>query len=41
MNSVISICPVNKLDVLITDDDASEEDLTAIEELDVHIVIAE
>ncbi|MGN1205961.1 MAG: DeoR/GlpR family DNA-binding transcription regulator [Eubacterium sp.] len=37
MNSIISLCPVNALDVLITDEDASEEDLKSIEEKGVEI----
>ena len=38
-DSIISICPINALDVLITDDDALEEDLKAIEENGVEILL--
>lgn len=40
-DSVISICPANKLKVIITDAEASEEDLTLFEELGIKIKIAE
>lgn len=40
-DSVISICPANKLDYLITDSESSEDDLTAFEELGIKIKIAE
>ena len=38
-DSIISICPINTLDILITDDDALEEDLKAIEENGVEILL--
>ena len=38
-DSIISICPINALDVLITDDDALEEYLKAIEENGVEILL--
>ena len=38
-DSIISICPINALDILITDDDALEEDLKAIEKNGVEILL--
>lgn len=40
-DSVISICPVNKLNYIITDSDASEDDLMLFEEIGIKIKIAE
>lgn len=40
-DSVISICPANKLDYIITDGDSSEEELMSFEELGVKIKLAE
>ena len=40
-DSIVSICPANRLNCLITDWDASEEDLKAFDELGIEIVIAE
>lgn len=40
MNSIISICSAKSLNVLITDDEASEEDLQAFEEAGVEIIIS-
>ncbi|MBQ4629467.1 MAG: DeoR/GlpR transcriptional regulator [Clostridia bacterium] len=40
-DSIISICPAEKLDYLITDADASEDDLTQLEELSIKIMVAE
>lgn len=40
-DSIISICPASKLNTLITDRDASENDLKAFDELGIDIVIAE
>lgn len=40
-DSIISICPANKLNYIITDSDSSEDDLTQLEELGVKIKIAE
>ena len=40
-DSVISICPANKLNYIITDCDSSEDDLMQFEELGVKIKIAE
>ena len=40
MDSILSLCPVDTLDVLITDEDASEEDLTKIDEKGVEIWLA-
>ena len=37
MDSILSLCPVDTLDVLITDEDASEEDLKKIDEKGVEI----
>lgn len=39
--SIVSICPSDKLDILITDWDASEEDLKLFDEQRIEIVIAE
>ncbi len=39
--SIISICPANRLHKLITDWDASEEDLSAFDEQGIEVVIAE
>ena len=40
MDSILSLCPVDTLDVLITDEDASEEDLKKIDEKGVEIWLA-
>lgn len=40
-DSIISICPANKLDYIITDSDSSEDDLMQLEELGVKIKIAD
>lgn len=40
-DSVISICPTNKLNYIITDSDSSEDDLMQFEELGIKIKIAE
>ena len=40
-DSVISICPADKLNYIITVSDSSEDDLTAFEELGIKIKIAE
>lgn len=40
-DSVISICPANKLNALITDDDASEDDLAQFEELGIDVVVVD
>lgn len=40
-DSVVSLCPVTALNTLITDDDASEEDLVKIEEQGVEIIVVE
>ncbi|MGH4121785.1 MAG: hypothetical protein ACREV6_02410 [Clostridium sp.] len=39
--SIVSICPANRLNTLITDWDASEEDLSAFEEQEINIIIVE
>ncbi len=39
-DSVISICGADKLDVLITDSEASEEDLSLFEEIGIEVKIA-
>lgn len=39
-DSVISICPASKLDYIITDNEASEDDLTQFEEVGIKIKIA-
>jgi len=40
-DSVVSICPANKLDILITDWDAAEEDLKAFDEQGINIIVVE
>ena len=40
-DSIISICPVERMDIMITDWDASEEDLKLFDEKGVEVVIAE
>ena len=40
-DSIISICPANKLNYLITDWDASEADLKAFDEQGIEVVIVE
>ncbi len=40
-DSIISICPVERMDIMVTDWDASEEDLKLFDEKGVEIVIAE
>jgi len=40
-DSIVSICPANKLNVLITDWDASEEDLKQFDELGIEVAIVE
>lgn len=40
-DSIISICPADRLDVLIADWDASETDLKGFDELGIRIIIAE
>lgn len=39
--SIVSICPANKLDMLITDWNALEEDLTGFDEQGIEIVVVE
>lgn len=39
--SIVSICPANRLDILITDWDASEEDLTAFDEQGIKIIVVD
>ena len=40
-DSIISICPANKLNYIITDSDSSEDDLVQFEEIGVKTIIAE
>ena len=40
-DSVVSICPANRLNKLITDWDASEEDLSAFDEQGIEVIITE
>lgn len=40
-DSIVSICPANRLDVMITDWDASEEDLKQFDELGIQIKVVE
>lgn len=39
--SIIQICPADKLDILITDWDAPEEELTKIQDLGVDVIVVE
>lgn len=39
--SIISICPASKLDIIITDWDASEEELKKFEEQEIEIIVVE
>lgn len=38
-DSIVRICPANRLNILITDDDISEGDLAAFEELGIEVVV--
>jgi Transcriptional regulators of sugar metabolism len=40
-DSVISICPASRLNTLITDDDASEDDIAAFKELGLEVIAVE
>ena len=40
-DSIVSICPANRLDTLITDWDASEEDLKQFDELGIQVIVVE
>jgi len=40
-DSIVSICPAKRLDIMITDSGASEEDLAGFDELGIEIVITE
>ena len=40
-DSVVSICPAEKLDILITDWDAAESDLASFEEKGIDVIIVE
>ena len=40
-DSIVSICPANKLDYLITDWDASEEDLKGFDEQGIEVIVAD
>jgi DeoR/GlpR family transcriptional regulator of sugar metabolism len=40
-NSIVSICPANKLHKLITDWDSSEEDLKAFDEQGIDVIVVE
>jgi len=39
--SIVSICPASKLDYIITDWDASEEDLKQFDELNIDVIVVE
>jgi DeoR/GlpR family transcriptional regulator of sugar metabolism len=40
-DSIVSICPANRLDVLITDWDASEDDLKLFDEQGIKVVVVD
>lgn len=40
-DSIVSICPANRLDTLITDWDASEEDLKLFDEQEIEVVVVD
>lgn len=40
-DSIVSICPANRLDILITDWDASEEDLKLFDEQEIEVVVVD
>jgi len=40
-DSIVSICPANRLDTLITDWDASEEDLKQFDEQGIKVVVVD
>ena len=40
-DSIVSICSANRLDILITDWDASEEDLKLFDEQNIKVVVVE
>lgn len=40
-DSIVSICPANKLDVLITDWDASEEELSFFDDQGIEVIVVE
>lgn len=40
-DSIVSICPADRLDMLITDGEALEEDLAAFDELGIEVIVAE
>lgn len=40
-DSIVSICPANRLDVLITDWDASEEDLKLFDEQNIKVIVVD
>lgn len=40
-DSIVSICPADRLDVMITDWDASEDDLKLFDEKGIEIIIVE
>lgn len=40
-DSIVSICPANRLDALITDWDASEEDLKLFDEQEIEVVVVD
>ncbi len=40
-DSIVSICPANRLNTLITDWDASEDDLTQFEELGIDVIVVD
>ena len=40
-NSIVSICPAERLDIMLTDWDASEEDLKLFDEKGIEIIVVE
>ena len=40
-DSIVSICPANRLDTMITDWDASEEDLKKFDEQGINVLVVD
>lgn len=41
LESIVSICPANRLDALITDWDISEDDVAALEEQNIEVIVVD